>query len=751
MAEILAPAGDEAAFYAALNAGADAIYLGLRDFSARKSAANFSLSNLGEYTFAAHLLGAKVYVALNTLVKDAELESFFDAALGAWNAGADALIIQDIFLGKALKQTYPDIVLHLSTQAGVCNGYGARMARRFGFSRVILARETPLAQIAAIAAEIETEVFVQGALCTCFSGQCYLSSLAGGNSGNRGFCKQPCRKRYSLDRPGFERMDYKLSLSDLCVGEDIEKLVAAGVSSFKIEGRMRSAAYVGAAVRYVSDLLSKGSAGQIASDFSDLRRTYNRGDYTRGLAFGQDARLVSRDIQGHKGERIGTIVRFSKDDKFAYIRSSFRPKAGDGFKIIRGGREEIGGAVYGRGGEYREGFALPKGRGWQVGDDVYITADGALSERVSARRRLLPLDVRCTFRVGEYPSVCASGAFGEVCVEGDDAAEEARSAPLDEAAIAACFAKTGEYPFAVRSLRASCEGQCFLVRAALNALRRKVYSAVADAVAPQRAPLERRPIPHAPRARQGVTSGEIAVIADDFSGEWCRAGKIDYAIFKPKDWSDMASIDDFIEKSEYYAWHKTLYLPAFMTDADLAAVGAFVGRFDAVYAEGFYAFEFCKEHSVPLFAGTGLNLFNSLSASLARAEGASRIALSKELSAQEIAAIGDGDAFVLSGGRAKAMDLLYCPFSKACESCDRRRSYSLRDEAGRAFPFVRYVCGGCRFELYNCAALVAERRGPRLYDFTVTDEGDRAAYLSGKDMRERLRQYTAGALRGGIR
>ena len=190
MPEILAPAGDTAAFNAALDSGADAIYLGLKSFSARRSAANFSAEELQNCIARAHVLGAKVYVALNTLVKDGEMEGFFASALDAWNAGADALIIQDVFLGKLLKRTYPEMVLHLSTQAGVCNVYGARLAKRYGFSRVILARETPLADIKKIAAEIETEVFVQGALCTCFSGQCYLSSFAGGNSGNRGLCKQ---------------------------------------------------------------------------------------------------------------------------------------------------------------------------------------------------------------------------------------------------------------------------------------------------------------------------------------------------------------------------------------------------------------------------------------------------------------------------------------------------------------------------------------------------------------------------------
>ena len=219
--EILAPAGSEACAYASLHAGADAIYLGLKEFSARQAAENFNVESLKKMCTYAHLLGAKVYVCLNTLVRAHETQGFFDCARKAWNAGADALLIQDIFLGKVLKEVYPEMVLHLSTQGGCCNGYGAQLAKDYGFSRVVLARETPLEEIGKISKIIETEVFVQGALCTCFSGQCYLSSFAGNNSGNRGRCKQPCRKRYRIDRKGYEDTAYALSTSDLSAGARI--------------------------------------------------------------------------------------------------------------------------------------------------------------------------------------------------------------------------------------------------------------------------------------------------------------------------------------------------------------------------------------------------------------------------------------------------------------------------------------------------------------------------------------------------
>ena len=197
MLEILAPAGNMACATAAIYNGANAIYLGLGNFSARQGADNFDAAAFEEIVKKAHFFDVKVYVAMNTIVKNTEIDSFISSVVYAWNKGADAIILQDIFLGRLLKERYPSIILHLSTQAGVCTVEGAKLAKEYGFSRVILARETPLQAIKEIAEIIETEVFVQGALCTAFSGQCYFSSFAGGNSGNRGRCKQPCRKTYA--------------------------------------------------------------------------------------------------------------------------------------------------------------------------------------------------------------------------------------------------------------------------------------------------------------------------------------------------------------------------------------------------------------------------------------------------------------------------------------------------------------------------------------------------------------------------
>ena len=250
--ELLAPCGNLSTFYVAVGSGANAVYLGLKDFSARKSADNFSYEELEEAVKFARVMGVKVYVALNTLVKENELEGFFDAVLKIRAIGVDAIILQDLFLGKFISERLPDVELHLSTQGGVNNVEGAIVAKEHGFKRVILARETPLQEIKKIAPIMDTEVFVQGALCTSFSGHCYMSSFGGGNSGNRGLCKQPCRRTYTI---GGKEENYAICTADLCVGESIKVLEEAGVKSLKIEGRMRRAEYVSASLNYYRSLI----------------------------------------------------------------------------------------------------------------------------------------------------------------------------------------------------------------------------------------------------------------------------------------------------------------------------------------------------------------------------------------------------------------------------------------------------------------------------------------------------------------
>ena len=697
--ELLAPAGDIACAKAALAAGADAIYLGLPAFSARAGAGNFALSEFSETVRLAHLLGAKVYVCLNTLVKDGETDAFFESALTAWNLGADALLIQDIFLGKELKRRYPSMVLHLSTQAGCCNVYGAELAKEYGFSRVVLARETPIGNIAAISAVIETEAFVQGALCSCFSGQCYFSSFAGNNSGNRGRCKQPCRKLYSIDRAGFEERAYALSLSDLSVGERVRELLEAGVTSLKIEGRMRREEYVSAAVGYYRAILDGAKESERLAARSALARTFDRGDYTEGLAFGQE-NLLSRNVQGHIGEKVGVLE--VKGGRY-YCRGSARK--GDGFKILRGGKE-AGGAVCVLADE--RGFYLSSESRLRAGDEVRITTDTALKETLSKKERRREVALFLRFVAGEPPKM----RCGDFEMTGGEPLARAERAPLSEEELKNCFQKTDTLPFFVTFERVETEG-AFLPKSALNALRRAFFQGLAEHLAPAREAL----VPVGGAAEfSPVPSDKTAIIAEHLEGL-----KADILIYKPRDY---ASIDPAeVQKG---TGEKFLYLPPFFTAEDERAVASALSLFDGVYAEGSWGVKFAEQYHKKLFAGTGFNLTNRFAVQGAKGAGAEYFALSKELSASEQRALAAEGAFVLTLGSVKVMDLCYCPFGRTCKTCDKRGEYRLTDEAGRSFPLRRYRTGAkyCRFEVYNCVPLAGTDVGAgALVDASCRSDG----------------------------
>lgn len=734
MSEILAPAGNAECADAAIRAGGDAIYLGYSSFSARANAENFNSETLEEIIAKAHFSGVKVYVAMNTLVKDEETEKFIKTLLYVWHIGADAIIMQDIFLGRFIHECYPDIVLHLSTQAGICNPEGARLAKECGFSRVILARETPLSEIGKISSVTETEAFIQGALCTCFSGQCYFSSFVGGNSGNRGRCKQPCRKLYSYDRANFKKPSYALSLSDLCVAENIEKLRSAGVSSFKIEGRMRRPEYVAAAVRYYRALID-GKGEKKEEKLSDLRRAYNRGNYTKGLSFGQDNRLLSSKVQGHIGEKVGTVEVLK--GKY-FVNGAFRPTAGDAFKVLRNGFE-VGGASFEKTDE--KGFFISAKTRLLDGDEVFVTTDVSANRRALSEDKRVSVSLKLRFREGERAVVEGGG----VCVYSEEILPRADSRPLTKEEIEACFLKTDGLPLSIVFQSVELEGSVFLAKSRLNALRRSFYEELRRAKTKICRPDR---VFEICSAECGVSSSKgnekTAVIASAFSG----LEKIDIAVLKPDDYS--APLPEGFLKGTF---EKYLYYPAFTTEKDLKRIASLTenGRLDGIYAENYGGICFAAENRLKLFAGTGFNLTNKIAVSELLKEGhLTYYAISKELSEREQSALcGDG-AFVLSSGDVKLMDLCYCPFGKKCAECDRKRIYNLTDESGRRFPVRRYRAadGSCRFEVYNCAELIGTGlpKTGRLIDCTVSEKLGKAVEASENEeaQKELYGNYTFG-------
>ncbi|MCU0631244.1 MAG: U32 family peptidase, partial [Methanoregulaceae archaeon] len=304
--ELLAPAGSPEAFRAAVAAGADAVYLSGKRFGARKFARNFTDDELKDAIDFAHRRDVRVYVTINTLIHDRELDDVLEYLLWLYSIGTDAVLLQDTGIAALARHIVPLLPLHASTQMTIHSTAGVEWAARQGFSRVVLARELTIEEIEEIylmtaESEIGLEVFAHGALCYCYSGQCLLSSVIGGRSGNRGMCAQPCRKPYSVitadtddygrpsvirELPSTDR--YPLSPKDLCTYEHLSRLVKSPIISLKIEGRMKSAEYVAMVVstyRKALDAFQEGRSVASKDAVQDLSRVFNRG-LTEGYLFG---------------------------------------------------------------------------------------------------------------------------------------------------------------------------------------------------------------------------------------------------------------------------------------------------------------------------------------------------------------------------------------------------------------------------------------------------------------------------------
>ena len=311
MIELLSPAGSPEGVIAAVQNGADAVYMGMGNFNARRGAKNFTDEEFERAVRYCRVRGCKVYVTLNTLVNDREVESALQAARLASEAGADGIIIQDLGLISAIRQYLPDIPLHASTQMSIHNLAGVEAAAELGMTRAVLARELSLDQIRFITqnSPIETEIFVHGALCFCHSGQCYMSALIGQRSGNRGMCAQPCRLQYSL---GGRMDDHPLSLKDSCLIDRLQEIEDAGVACIKIEGRMKRPEYTAIVTKIYATAL-KEHRQPSADELNELERAFSRQGFTQGYFDGG-----RQDMFGVRGE-----ADRDSDQLFAQARKAY--------------------------------------------------------------------------------------------------------------------------------------------------------------------------------------------------------------------------------------------------------------------------------------------------------------------------------------------------------------------------------------------------------------------------------------------
>ncbi len=487
--EVLAPVGSKEALEAAVQNGADAVYLAGVSFGARKHAKNFSREELKEAVEYAHIRNVSVYVTVNILVKDKEFRELRDYIDFLYVADVDAVIVQDLGVARYVRENYPDLDLHASTQMSAHSFEDVKFLKEFGFKRVVVAREMSISEISKIRKQIdiEVEVFVHGALCVSYSGQCLMSSMIGGRSGNRGSCAQPCRQKYTIDGQG--DASYLLSPRDLCTLDEVERLINMGITSLKIEGRMKRSEYAAVTVKTYKDLVD-GFYNKTLKDFDytsahgKLKAIFNR-SFTKGFVF-EDKKIVASDAPGNRGVRIGTVAGYNPKEEKLSIRLEKRLHKGDEIQIRRG-TDNIGARtdVF-----YFEGKRVTKYNVYDIisvdfkhnatiGEVIYRTFDTDLMQEAKQSYlkefRKSNIEITCELKLGQPIKLTIKDDLdNEVTKISERVVEEAINRPLDDERVRKQLMKLGSTSYEATEINIILDDGVSTPIGEINTLRRAV-------------------------------------------------------------------------------------------------------------------------------------------------------------------------------------------------------------------------------------------------------------------------------------
>lgn len=663
--ELLCPAGGQEALHAAIENGADAVYLGFTAFGARSYAGNFNRDELKAALDYAHERERSIYVTVNTLVKDAELSSACHLLEMLCTLGADAAIVQDLGLARIARTRFPELVLHASTQMTVHNAQGAGYMRDLGFTRVVPARECPLPEVKLMAdTGIEIEAFVHGALCTSVSGQCLFSSFVGGRSGNRGRCAQPCRLPYTM---ADGTKGYLLSPKDLMLLDRIGEMRDAGVYSLKIEGRMKRPEYVAVVTRIYREALDCAQQGITyhpnANTIEELRQIFNRGGFTEGYAMGQNnAALMSWDKPNHFGVPLGVVSQIK--GQFARVKLDKPIVDGDGLQFK--GKSEID--VQYSGNDLDAGdtalVRLTQTENVRAGDRVCrITSEAQMRtarESYASCKDRIPVNMSLKAEVSQLPELAVSDGTHKITVKGTQAVGEAIKSALNLGSVRRQLEKTGDTPYVLQELTFIGEN-AFMPASGLNDLRRTALAVLKEARQ------ERPPIgisDYMPTMAYGQPSTPILIAqaANVRDARTLLDAGADLVYWRPDDYrtvqltSSLKGIPaDDIKKIVFM-------LPQMAWSSELDELARFVNARTFAGVMLANAGQLACDLQLPLLGDAPLNVTNAQAAGFLFERRVSRVTLSQELSGHEMSeTVAHGGNFeVIAYGKAQLMLLSHC-------------------------------------------------------------------------------------------
>lgn len=749
--ELLAPAGSWEALEAAVNAGADAVYMGGKAFGARQYASNFDREELQKAVYFAHLHRVRLYITVNTLVDDSELRELADYLLFLSNIGIDGIIVQDLGVIRLARQLTPDLPLHASTQMTVTNSAGVELAAAAGMERVVLARELSLEEIGKIcqSTATEIEVFIHGALCVCYSGQCLMSSLIGGRSGNRGRCAQPCRLPYKLVNAAGEDLlagedagQYLLSPKDLNTLEILPQLIEAGVVSYKIEGRMKRPEYVAVVVdayRRAIDSYLTDNYNVPDADFANIEQIFNR-DFTTAYLLDRPGKAMMSDRRpNNRGVLVGRVVKLDKAKNKATIKLERELHLEDGleFWVSVGGR--VGTTVTSLVQDGEEVMTAPAGtqvtidvpHGIKMNDRVFRTFDNRLMTYAAqffgekAKKRI-PVCALVTAKLGSPMTVLLTDDEGNTGYGATEfIVETARKHALNEETVRKQVDRLGTTEYILGDLVLECDANVMVPMSEINEARRLAAEALdtarLEAFAPVRT--QRHKVPRDLVPAEKISRGKHALVtvhADTPAKvQAALAGGADYIIFGGDIFSGQQlqrqAYAEVAALAQNYGKKWAVATPRIVKEGDLPAFKALFAYWqqvqpDAVYISNnglWYLAQQCCD--LPLWADMSLNIYNDQNLEFWREQGAVGATLSAELTmaqVEHLAAVSPLPVECMVQGRLEMMVSEYCVGGSflgdvqhgACKSKCREQLF-LSDRKDAKFPIV--TDQQCRMHILN--------------------------------------------------
>lgn len=693
--ELLAPVGSKDAFYAAIENGADAVYLGGPSFNARMFADKFSYEDLAYLIDYAHLRGVKVFITTNILVYEEEMDAFIAMTDQLYLLHADAIIIQDLGVLSRIKGRYPGMEIHASTQMNTHSVKEALFLKSLGVDRIVVARETSIQTIKAIkeATNLSIEAFVHGALCVSYSGECLISSMIGSRSGNRGECAQTCRLPYTLmhDNKDLGKTGFLLSTKDLMTIDHLQTLMDNGVDSFKIEGRMKRPEYVAQTVKTYREAIDQLSMGKTYVLNEDTRKAtyslFNR-EFTKGYMLHEHkAQVLDSAMPNHRGTPLGTISKVGKD----YIEIALEDEVAmhDGLRIQ--GKNETGVfltylAVNNQSVKSAKSNEIIKvkmePKGISVGDKVVKTSDksllDALNETYAKAKRKTGIDAYFEVHNTDL-SLTLSLGDRQVTYTMSDGAQVALSSGTQASRIIEQLHKTAEFPFYFKDVIIKGLDNHFIPLSKINEMRREALTLFESAFLNARPKRVIQPFISLPQIHQDIPASLTCFVHTLSQLEACIASGVDRVVIKPD--------EALLQKA------KDAKIPFLVSMGRINERGVYLN--EPLYAEELGAVESGRA----FFASPYVNVTNSDALYLLHQQGLKIVGLSYELTKAQIQAIvstyqkryGNPSVAVMLYGVIDVMIMKSCPILPVIQSCAacKQTQYALRDRKDALYALYK--------------------------------------------------------------